>query len=114
MDNIELIDTALSNALDSIPVRYGWYDENINETHVTFILLNEDVEGYSDDEDEITGTEFQVDIWSRDNVEDLKKQIKKALKAIDCTFLQGQDQYEEDTKIYHKALRFFILNEESE
>lgn len=114
MDIIETIDNVLSNTLSpqNIQSFYGWYDKDINETHVTFILISDLDENYADDEAETNTQLFQVDIWSKKNMEDLKKTIKAAMKTIDnCTYSDGKDLYEDDTKIYHKALRFSIANE---
>lgn len=110
-DIIETIDTTLSNALLSLNIEsfYGWYDEDINNTHVTFILLSDEDTDYSDDEAEKTEYYVQVDIWSHENVESLKRTIKTAMKSIsNCTYASGQDFYEVETKIFHKALRFYI------
>ena len=113
MDIIEIIDTALSNVLTTLNIDsfYGWYDEDINETHVTFIQLNDTDVDYSDGDAESTEYYVQVDIWSKENLESLKKVIKSAMKGIDSTYSGGQDFYEKDTKIFHKALRFYIQEE---
>lgn len=114
MDIIEKIDIALSNALEPLNIRsfYGWYDEDVNGTHVTFTLISDLDEAYADDEAESTTNLFQVDIWSKENMEELKKTIKSAMKTLDnCTYNSGADLYENDTKIYHKALRFNITQE---
>lgn len=112
MDIIEKIDTVLTNTLEplSIPSFYGWYDEEIDKTHVTFTLISDNEDDYADDEAESINYLVQVDIWSKENMEDLKKTIKAAMKTLDnCTYSDGADLYENDVKIYHKALRFNVL-----
>lgn len=91
-----------------VPVEYGWYDENIKDTHITFFQFLEKNEEFCDDEEIQTGHYIQVDIWSKENVENLKKKVKSALKEADFSFQEGQDFFENDTKIYHKAMRFYI------
>jgi hypothetical protein len=110
MDIIETIDNALSSALTPLSISsfYGWYDEDIQKTHVTFIQLNDADVDYSDGEAEATEYYIQVDIWSKENIESLKKVIKTAMKTINSTYYGGQDFYEKDTKIFHKVLRFYI------
>ncbi|OOM75498.1 hypothetical protein [Clostridium sp. BL-8] len=114
MDIIERIDKLLTDTLEPLSIQsfYGWYDKDINETHVTFTLLTDSDGDFSDDEAEDNTQLFQVDIWSRENIEDLKKTIKAAMKSLDnCTYTDGADFYETDTKIYHKAARFSITQE---
>ena len=112
MDIIEKIDTVLTNTLEPLNIEsfYGWYDEDINDTHVTFTLISDNEEDYSNDEAESVNYLVQVDIWSKENMEDLKKTIKLSMKSLNnCTYFDGADLYEDDVKIYHKALRFNIL-----
>lgn len=112
MDIIEKIDTVLTNTLEPLSINsfYGWYDENISETHVTFTLISDNEDDYADDEAESVNYLVQVDIWSKENMEDLKKTIKSAMKTLNnCTYSDGADLYEDDVKIYHKVLRFNVL-----
>lgn len=112
MDIIEKIDKQLGTLLDDKEIEYfyGWYDKDINDTHVTFTLISDEEDDHADDEAESINYLFQVDIWSKENMEELKKTIKKCMKSIDnCTYSNGADLYEPDTKIYHKALRFNVV-----
>lgn len=95
-----------------VPVLYGWYDESLNKTHITFFTFNEVPEDYSDDEYESIENYIQVDIWSKENVEELKKKVKKAMKDNGFRFIEGKDQFEPDYKLYHKAMRFYIATKE--
>lgn len=96
-----------------VPVLYGWYDESLNKTHITFFTFSEIPEDYSDDDYENLESYIQIDIWSRENVESLKRQVKKAMKNKDFRYTDGRDQFETDTKLYHKALRFYISDIEN-
>lgn len=102
----KLVIAALSNL--NVTVEYGWYDEAIKDTHITFFQFLEKPEEFEEDEEAEVGHYIQVDIWSSENVEELKKEVKSTLKQVGFTFLDGQDLFEVDTKIYHKAMRFFI------
>ena len=58
---------------------------------------------------------IQVDIWSKEDCFRLKKKVKKLLKKAGFTYFTGNDQYEVETGIYHKAARFyFSMNVEGE
>ena len=69
---------------------------------------------YSDGENETEVHSLQIDLWSKNDVTQLKKDIKQALKSKfeDVTY---QDLYENDTKIFHIAFRcYFYEEKESE
>lgn len=105
-DIIDIVSSALSS-LD-VPVIEGWYDEDLNKTHITVHeYLSQDGD-YEDDEASCIEHNIQVDIWSKNSLQacKLKKKIKILLKNNEFSFSQGQDFYETDTKIYHKAMRF--------
>ena len=70
-------------------VEEGWYNQDINDTHITFYYITDNDANHSDDKNEAEEYYIQVDIWN--------------------------DDYEQDTKIYHKAARFyFLINTEGE
>lgn len=102
----KLVIEALENLC--YPVEYGWYDKEINDTHITFFQYNEVPVEHSDDEEEIIAHYVQVDLWSKENTEQLKKDVKAALKESDFIYQDSNDQFETDTGIYHKAMRFYI------
>ena len=60
------IEDLVYQTLSSIecPVRYGWYDENMQSTHVTYFIIQESPEMDSDDEMESLAYNIQVDVWS--------------------------------------------------
>ena len=112
MDIIEIIAKALEEISKwGITVVQGWYDENINDTHITFCELSDRSNNISDDEEEDIAHTIQVDIWSKKDEWKLKKEVKKLKLSNDFGYLDGADFFEPDTKIYHKALRFSYLEE---
>lgn len=112
MDIIKIIAKALESISSrGITVVQGWYDENINDTHVTFCELSDKSNNISDDEEEDIAHTIQIDIWSKKDEWELKKEIKKLMMNNDFGYIDGSDFFEIDTKIYHKALRFSYLEE---
>lgn len=112
MDIIEVIAKALESISQrGICVVHGWYDKNIKDTHVTFCELRDRGNNISDDEEEDIEHTIQVDIWSTKDEWQLKKEIKKLMVDNNFGYIEGQDFFETETKIYHKALRFNYLEE---
>lgn len=96
------------------PVTYGWYDKKFKDTHISFFVIMEIPEAYSEDMEEITSIHIQVDLWSKDDSK-LNKKIKSALKKVGFYFSESRNDFETDTLIYHKAMRFkYYLEEEQE
>lgn len=96
-------------------VEEGWYNQDINDTHITFYYITDTDANHSDDKNEAEEYYIQVDIWSEEDCFLLKRKIKKLLKKAGFTYFAGNDDYEQDTKIYHKAARFyFLINTEGE
>lgn len=84
----------------------GWYDGSIDKTHITFCIIGDRINNISDDEEEEIIHHIQVDLWSKSDEWMLKKEIKKLMIKNDFGYVDGKDFYENDTKIYHKAMRF--------
>lgn len=101
-----IIDTLRPLGLD---VRYRVYSGS-NPTYITFFEMNNYDEDYSDNENETEVHSLQIDLWSKDDVTQLKEKIKKALKGKfdDVTYT---DLYETDTKMHHIAFRCYFYEE---
>ena len=83
--------------------------------YITFYYITDTDANHSDDKNEAEEYYIQVDIWSEEDCFLLKRKIKKLLKKAGFTYFAGNDDYEQDTKIYHKAARFyFLINTEGE
>lgn len=89
-----------------IPVRFQYYT-GTETTYITFFEYAEPSEQFADDKETIRGHYIQIDIWSKTNYSDLQKQIEKLLE--NAGFIRrspGPEIYEEETKIFHKPLRY--------
>jgi NADPH-dependent glutamate synthase beta subunit-like oxidoreductase len=49
----------------------------------------------------------QVDVWSKGNYTDLVNAVHEKMLAAGFIKQNFYDLYEDDLKIYHKAMRFF-------
>lgn len=101
--------------ITGIHTEEGWYDEDINETHITFYFMGDEDTDFSEDTNEGEEYYIQVDIWSKKDCFGLKKKVKELLKKAGFTYFAGNDQYEKETGIYHKSARFyFVMNVEGD
>lgn len=93
-----------------IPVVFQKYSGKI-ESYITFHEYLATGEEYEDDEESLTAHYIQVDVWSKADYTDAVKNIKERLLKAGFKRLNEIDLYEEDTKIYHKGLKFYYLEE---
>ena len=101
-----IIDTLRPLGLD---VRYRVYSGS-NSTYITFFEMNNYNEDYSEDENEIEVHSLQIDLFTKSDPTQFKKDIKQALEEVfyDVTY---QDLYETDTKTFHIAFRCYFYEE---
>ncbi len=112
MDIIDLAAQALRTISDEgIIVKQGWYDEKIKDTHITLWSLDDNETGYCDDEAEFEEGFIQVNIWATYDCVELKRQVKRLMKNAGFMYEAGNDNYEDDTKIYVKQMRFYYISE---
>lgn len=81
------------------------------ETYITFHEYFCSGEEYEDDEEKLTGHYIQVDVWSKNDYTELIDMVKNLLIQSGFRRLNEMDLYEEDTKIYHKGLKFYYTEE---
>jgi hypothetical protein len=94
----------------NVPVTFQKYSGKA-DTYITFHEYFETGEEYEDDEETLTAHYVQIDIWSKNDYEELVKKVKEKLTKIGFKRINEVDLYEEDTKIYHKGLKFYYLEE---
>jgi len=93
-----------------IPVSFQKYSGKA-KTYITFHEYLVSGEEYEDDEESLTAHYIQVDVWSKDDYTAIVKNVKEFLLKVGFKRLSEIDLYEEETKIYHKGLRFYYLEE---
>ncbi|MCH4198532.1 MAG: hypothetical protein LKF87_08195 [Clostridium tyrobutyricum] len=59
----------------------------------------------------LTAHYVQVDVWSKTDYINIVKEVKEKLISVGFKRLNEADLYEKDTKIYHKGMRFYYLEE---
>ncbi len=94
----------------SIPVAFQKYSGKA-ETYITFHEYLASSEEFEDDEEALTAHYVQIDLWSKVDYTELVELVRNALLAAGFKRLNEMDLYEEDTKIYHKGMKFYYLEE---
>lgn len=112
-----IVESALSNAVYGvakygvpyieldIPVSFQTYRGKSNK-YVTYFCYNQQGEMWAENKEIATGFYIQINIWfDTSDYEALADQIREKLESIGFQGYTAQDLYENDTKIYHKAIR---------
>lgn len=83
-------------------------------TYITFFEYNQYPTLSMDDDDEQIAHSIQVDVWSKGNYLTLVRNVKKAMRQAGFKWMFETEIYEEETKDYHKVLRFSYFKENEE
>ena len=89
-----------------VPVSFQTYTGTA-DAYITFFTYLDKPEQHADDKETITGHYVQVDVWSKGDYTDLVNAVHKRMLAAGFIKQSFYDLYEQDLKIYHKAMRFF-------
>lgn len=80
--------------------------EASKDAYVTFFELTNVDSLYADDEAVASEIHVQVDVWTKDSPTAIAEEVDKTMKALGFRRYSAVDLYEEDTGVYHKALRY--------
>lgn len=81
-------------------------DEPVTEPYVTFFELTNFDGDFADNKPQRSEIHFQFDIWSFTNPAPIAQEVNKALQEKGFYRTGATDQYEKETKTYHKVLRY--------
>lgn len=118
IDIIPLVKKTLENDSKLIGLLGGKRIGNMVSPHVfpsiTFFELNNmDTQG-ADNENYASSISIQIDIWDKKPPNLIAKEVDRVMKSLGFFRFGTADIFEEDTKIYHKGLRYRIVKEEDE
>lgn len=89
-----------------VPVMYMTYTGTAT-TYITFFRYNERGALQADDKEQLTRHSVQVDVWGKEDIEALTESVKDQLQAIGFVRNSYFEDFEKETKTYHKAYRFY-------
>ncbi|MEC2892553.1 DUF3168 domain-containing protein, partial [Bacillus cereus] len=73
---------------------------------ITFFELDNRPDGFSDNKESESEITFQIDIWSKGSTTAIHQKVNGIMKSIGFSRYAIADLYEEDTQIFHYAMRF--------
>ncbi|PGC80334.1 tail completion protein gp17 [Bacillus toyonensis] len=73
---------------------------------ITFFELDNRPEGFADNEEIESEITVQIDIWSKGSTTVIHQKVNEVMKSMGFSRYAVADLYEEDTQIFHYAMRF--------
>ncbi len=73
---------------------------------ITFFELDNRPDRFADNEESESEITFQIDIWSKGSTTAIHKKVNEIMKSIGFSRYAVADLYEDDTQIFHYAMRF--------
>lgn len=73
---------------------------------VTYFEMSNTGSVFADDTEIASDISLQIDVWSKGNTTDIALEVNRTMKSLGFARDSATDLYEDDTGIYHKALRF--------
>lgn len=80
---------------------------------ITFFEVDNRDRDFADDQSIASLVVVQIDIWSKGSTSAIAGEVDKTMKALGFTRSSATDFYEEDTKVFHKAMRFRTVLQET-
>lgn len=85
--------------------------DSTKEPYITFFELVNVDDQFADDKAFSSEIHFQIDVWSKGNTSPIAAEVNKTMEALGFYRTGSVDMYEEDTKTFHKALRYKVYLE---
>lgn len=73
---------------------------------ITFFEVTNFDSDFADDVSIASEIIMQIDVWSKSSTSAISGEVDKTMKTLGYTRSSAQDLYEDDTGVYHKALRY--------
>lgn len=118
IDVIPLVKKTLENDFKLVQLLGGKHVSNMASPHkfpsITFFEMNNMDTQTADNEDYASSISIQIDVWDKKPPNPIAKEVDRVMKSLGFFRFGTADIFEEDTKIYHKGLRYRIVKEEDE
>lgn len=85
---------------------------NPNPPYVTYTFIDEYGEEFAENEEIATNYNIQIDIFSKGDYTEIENKIKEIMKSNGFYRTSAYGFYEDDTGLYHKAIRFIYTKME--
>lgn len=81
-------------------------EEENCDTYIEYRLIIDTDDYFAGNKNLVENHIIQIDIFSYGSYRKLAKVLKDTLKDKGYLYAYGMDSYEDDTKLYHRAMRF--------
>lgn len=103
-----MIDARILNLVNNHVYFLHKSEEQKTDTYIEYHIISEKYDDFTSNKANTVRYIIQVSIFSKYDYEEIENTVKQVLLEKGYSFSHGVDLYEEDTKLYHKAMRFNI------
>lgn len=93
---------------------YFVHATNAKTPYLEYQIIGEYGEAYAENKEVATNYTVQVDIFSVGDYTSLENKVKEKMIKAGFNRANGADLYEQETKLYHKAMRFTYTKSKTE
>ena len=103
----DLFDSRITHFVDKNIYFLHKSEEEKTDTYIEYEIIRKEYQDYCGDDNLSEDYLIQVDIFSKWDYTELENTIEEVLKEKEYRFNNSMDFYEEDTKLFHLAMRFY-------
>lgn len=94
--------------ISGVEVSYFYPQDWARLPAISYYEMDNSTAGKADDEEYSSNIAIQIDIWAKSSSEcsNLAIQVNKRMTELDFERTLALDLFEQETKIYHKTMRF--------
>lgn len=78
---------------------------------ITFFEIDNIGALYADDHEQGSTVYIQIDVWSKGSTSAIAEEVDKTMRGLGYGRSSAADLYEQDTQVYHKAMRYKTMRE---
>lgn len=73
---------------------------------ITFFEIDNSDSEFADDEAYAADVSLQIDVWHKESTSAIAGEVDKTMKELGWSRTSAPDLYEQDIKVFHKAMRY--------
>lgn len=104
--NTDLVELLGNDKNGNVPIYQLVAGDPEKFPRITFFEVDNRDSEFADDQSIASQIVVQIDVWNKGSTSAIAEQVDKTMKGLGFFRSSAPDFYEEDIKVFHKAMRF--------